>query len=135
MMMCGLIGATMALVSCGASQKTESEACSKDTTVYVGLLPAADCDGIAFRVALAGDSLKGCHVTSTYKGTWDGDVTFTQTGHYEEMVTDSNRYYRLTCDNDEAYFLILDDSTLRMVNSFLEEPVVTEGMSYDLKME
>lgn len=111
---------------------------SPDTLVYKGLLPAADCDGIDLQVMLVNDSLHHCQVSMLYLDPTDSidSNLFVEEGCYEELKVNGNAYYKLTSqDGTSLYFLILNDSTLRMVNDQLLAPIPTEGMSYDLKLQ
>lgn len=137
MTLCSLACAVLAMMSCTKGKQTleNEQQCTNDSTIYTGTIPAADCDGIAVRVALANDADQGCHVTSTYVEPGEEDLMVSQDGTYEKMEHDGKSYYKLTCNGDTSYYLILDDTTLRMVNRDLEEPIQTEGMSYDLSKE
>lgn len=134
--------ASLAICACGkkaadVSETEVAEANTVDTLVYAGMLPAADCDGIAYEVMLVNDSLNSCVSISEYQGVVETSTcTFEDKGTYSVFEQDGKSYYKLTFeDGNEQYFLKLDEQTLRMVNQELEEPQLVEGMNYDLKMK
>lgn len=111
-----------------------------DSAVYTGVLPAADVFGIRYRLALAQDSTNGFNLTQEYlKSENEVDTTFTYTGTAEIKKSEgepAKTYYVLnTGAKEDTYnFLVLNDSTLRMVNAELEE-TVAGGLNYDLKLQ
>ena len=132
------------MASCN-NGKTATTAGSEDTTtvdsvVYEGMVPAADCYGINYRLAMTQDSTMQFSLTESYmKSETEADTTFSYQGvavaDTKTMDGKENNYLKLpTAENDTTYFLVLNDSTLRMVNADLEEAVQAEGMSYDLKL-
>jgi uncharacterized lipoprotein NlpE involved in copper resistance len=139
-----LFACTAIMASCN-NGKTTSTAEAEDTTtvdsvVYEGMVPAADCYGINYRLAMAQDSTMEFSLTESYmRSETEVDTTFSYKG---SAVADTktadgkeNNYLKLpTAENDTIYFLVLNDSILRMVNADLEEAVKTEGISYDLKL-
>ena len=110
-----------------------------DTTHYEGVVPAADGPGIRYELALANDSTDGFVLTETYLAAKDGkDETHTYNGKKEVMKKTVNGKeqtaykFDLGKDGGVSYFLVVDDSTLRMVNEELEE-AATGADKYDLK--
>lgn len=132
------------IAACNNSKTTttaaENDTTAMDSTVYEGMTPAADTHGINYRLAMAQDSTMGFALTQSYmKSETEVDTTF----HYNGVAVSAtknvngkdNSYYKLPlAKNDTLYFMVLNDSTLRMVNADFEEAVKTEGMSYDLKL-
>ena len=140
----GIIAFAAMMTACNNGKTSTAEAVDSvatDSAVYEGVVPAADSFGISYRLALASDSTKGYSLTQSYmKSETEIDTTFEYAGTVEETKATvggkENTYYKLLVTGEEpaAYFMVLNDSTLRMVNSELEEPVAHEGMSYDLKL-
>ena len=142
---------TLMLVACAAfiascnngKKKTEPAANTKveatDSTVYEGLTPAADTYGIRYRLALTSDSAMSFNLTQSYmKSETKVEKTYNYSGKVISLTKTVNgaekSYYRLPTEpNDTINFLVLNDSTLRMVNDQFEEPVTAQGMNYDLK--
>ena len=108
------------------------------TQVYKGLLPAADCSGIEYTLGIdtVNDSY---HLTTVYidaEGTGK-NLSFTSEGKrsmtYRGEGEDARVFYKLTpCGKDTAsvYFMVVNDSTLRLVNADLQEP--TNKTLYDI---
>lgn len=108
------------------------------TQVYKGLLPAADCSGIEYTLGI--DTLNDSyHLTTVYidaEGTGK-NLSFTSEGK-RSMIhrgegEDARVFYKLTpCGKDTAsvYFMVVNDSTLRLVNTNLQEP--TNKTLYDI---
>lgn len=136
-----LVTAAAMLAACN-NGKTASNANSEDTTatdsaIYAGVIPAADCFGIRYRVALAQDSTLGFSLEESYlKAETEVDTTFTYTGTATVKRVGEDTYYVLPAEKDmPAYnFLQLNDSTLRKVNADLEQSAV-KGLNYDLKLQ
>ena len=108
------------------------------TQVYKGLLPAADCSGIEYTLGI--DTLNDSyHLTTVYidaEGTGK-NLSFTSEGK-RSMIhrgegEDARVFYKLPpCGKDTAsvYFMVVNDSTLRLVNADLQEP--TNKTLYDI---
>ena len=145
-----IVAACAAMVACKQSGKTAenmngndsvTDSVVVDSMVYEGTLPAADGPGIRYNLALAGDSTNGYHLTMTYLEAENGkDKAFDYNG-VAEIVTKTvggkeKKAYKFSLGEKEApaYFMIVDDSTLRAVNDQLEE-AVTKGLNYDLKLK
>lgn len=128
-------GKTNTAATAGDSIAADSTV-AQDSMVYEGLTPAADVFGIRYRLALAADSTKGYSLKEDYMDSeTEVKQSFESNGTYEQTEKDGKTYIKVGADKDNALnFLQLNDSTLRMVNSELEEPVATEGMNYDLKL-
>lgn len=137
--------ACMAMMASCNNGKTTTTVEAEDTTatdsvVYEGMVPAADCYGINYRLVMAQDSTMGFSLTESYmKSETEVDTTFSYQGtaiaDTKTVDGKENNYLKLpTEENVTTNFLVLNDSTLRMVNADLEEPVKQEGMSYDLKL-
>jgi uncharacterized lipoprotein YajG len=108
-----------------------------DSAVYEGLVPSADGAGISYRLALASDSTKGFSLEEAYmKSDTEVDTLYHYEGKASDMNSKGKHYLMLTNAKDDAtfHFLIVNDSTLRMVSNDLEEPVAGE-LNYDLKLK
>lgn len=107
-----------------------------DSSVYVGVTPAADSFGIKYRLAVANDSTKGFSMRQAYleSETKESEV-FYNSGKTEVVNQNGKTYYKLQMgqNSPSVNFLVLNDSTLRMVNSELQE--AASGLNYDLKLE
>lgn len=109
-----------------------------DSSVYMGMTPAADTYGIRYLLVLANDSTHGFQLEQAYMKS-ENEVQ--QASHYSgvaEIINskDNKTYYSFKTDGNETIkFLVVNDSTLRMVNDQLEEPEAMEGMNYDLKLQ
>ncbi len=148
-----MVAACAAMVACNNGKTTannggadssaqDSTAAAGDSAVYEGLTPAADVAGIKYRVALAKDSSNGFSVSEAYmKSASETDTVYNYTGKYQIVKKDvkgkPNTYYQFELGKDnETNFLVVNDSTLRLVNSDFEEPAVnTKDMNYDLKLK
>ena len=78
----------LGLVSCQSNTNEKNTAnTSKETgveKVFEGQVPCADCAGIDLRVSLKNDndSAGSFRLTQTFKGTRDGDQTFSDSGSF-----------------------------------------------------
>ena len=136
-------GIMAVLLSC-QSKTAKNVSVDNETTqcehsqVYKGLLPAADCSGIEYTLGI--DTLNDSyHLTTVYidaEGTGK-NLSFTSEGK-RSMIhrgegEDARVFYKLTpCGKDTAsvYFMVVNDSTLRLVNADLQEP--TNKTLYDI---
>ena len=136
-------GIMAVLLSCqsktakNVSVDNETAQC-EHSQVYKGLLPAADCSGIEYTLGI--DTLNDSyHLTTVYidtEGTGK-NLSFTSEGK-RSMIhrgegEDARVFYKLTpCGKDTAsvYFMVVNDSTLRLVNTDLQEP--TNQTLYDI---
>lgn len=104
---------------------------------FQGEVPAADGPGIRYEVALANDTTNGFSMTRTYLEAENGkDKAESFTGKAEKIEKEvdgikKTAYKFVLGDNDAEYFLVVNDSTLRMVNDELEE--AASKLNYDLK--
>ena len=147
-----MVAACAAMVACYIGKTTANNECNDsaaqdtaaagDSAVYEGMTPAADVAGIKYRVALAKDSSNGFSVVESYmKSNTEADTTYNYTGKYQVIKKDvkgkSNTYYQFELGKDnKTNFLVVNDSTLRLVNSDFEEPAVnSKDMNYDLKLK
>ena len=147
-----MVAACAAMVACNNGKTTANnegtDSAAQDTTavgdsaVYEGMTPAADVAGIKYRVALAKDSTNGFSVSEAYmKSDTEADTVNNYTGTYQVVEKDvkgkKNTYYQFELGKyNKVNLLVVNDSTLRLVNSDFEEPVLnTKGMSYDLKLK
>ena len=126
----------------GADSTAQDSVVAGDSAVYEGLTPAADVAGIKYRVALAKDSTNGFSVSESYmKSDSEVDTVYNYTGNYQVVEKDvkgkKNTYYQFELGKDnKTNFLVVNDSTLRLVNSDFEEPAVnSKDMNYDLKLK
>lgn len=140
-----------AIVACNNNGKTASNSNGTDSAMtdsilndsvrYEGMVPAADCKGIKYNIAIAAaDSTVGYSLTQTYVGTKEGDKTFATTGKVEvitEMVDGKEvKAMKLVgkTKEDDLYLLQVSDSTVRIVGADLKGAV--EGAEkYDLKLK
>ena len=147
-----MVAACAAMVACNNGKTTannesnysaaQDTAAAGDSAVYEGMTPAADVAGIKYRIALAKDSSNGFSVVESYmKSNTEADTTYNYTGKYQVIKKDvkgkSNTYYQFELGKDnKTNFLVVNDSTLRLVNSDFEEPAVnSKDMNYDLKLK
>ncbi len=114
---------------------------SSAVAVYEGILPAADGPGIQY--VLSVDSVgpngeSGYTLVTTYLDA-DGagqNKSFTSKGKKEVIQKDVNKNkktaYKLTPNNGDApvYFVVVNDTTLRLVNDSLQEAV--SDLNYDI---
>ncbi len=132
------------MAACNESKKATpvatEDTVAVDSVVYEGMTPAADCHGINYRLAMSQDSTMGFNLNQSYmKSETEVDTSFNYNGTAIAVTKTidgkENNYFKLPLEeNDTLFFMVLNDSTLRMVNAEFEEPVKTEGMSYDLKL-
>ena len=111
------------------------------TEVYAGTLPAADGPGIQY--VLSVDSVgpngeSGYTLVTTYLDA-EGqgkNTSFTSKGKRQVIQKDVNNNkktaYKLTPDNGDSpvYFVVVNDTTLRLVNDSLQEAV--SDLNYDI---
>lgn len=138
-----------ALVSCqskgnqnnGAMEEDAMAVAGNDSSaviVYEGILPAADGPGIQY--VLSVDSVSpnsecGYTLVTTYLDA-DGrgqDKSYTTKGRVHKDRDGRRRTaYKLTPDNggDPVYFVVVNDTTLRLVNDSLQEAV--SDLNYDI---
>ena len=114
---------------------------SSAVAVYEGILPAADGPGIQYVLSvdsIGPDGESGYTLVTTYLDA-DGpgkNKSFTTTGKKEMIQKDVNNKkktaIKLTPDNGEApvYFVVVNDTTLRLVNDSLQEAV--SDLNYDI---
>lgn len=136
--------AVLMLAACGNkggnAQATANAADSveqvNDSAVFAGLIPAADCYGIRYRLALAADDSRGFVMTESYmKDETSVDTVFSSQGVVADTTVNGNKYYLLNNSKNEATrFRVVSDSILRMVNDSFEESVAG-GTDYDLKLQ
>ena len=147
-----LAAVVAALASCQskANKTAEAEADSlaiamtpitELTEVYEGTLPAADGPGIQY--VLSVDSVgpngeSGYTLVTTYLDA-EGqgkNTSFTSKGKRQVIQKDVNNNkktaYKLTPDNGDSpvYFVVVNDTTLRLVNDSLQEAV--SDLNYDI---
>ena len=114
-----------------ACQSSQSNVEEPSRVVYKGVLPAADCPGIVYDLTLIGDSVYSLDMT--YIEGIDGkDVTFSSTGNVDYTHQGDKRAVILKPSTDvvATYLLVVNDSTLRMVNDSLQE--IPNNLKYDL---
>lgn len=137
------LAACAAMVACHEKGKTAAASVNDSTVVdsicFQGEVPAADGPGVRYELALAGDSTNGFRLTETYLEAENGkDQVNTFSGVAEVIEKDVNgqkkKAYKLAAAGatDASYFLVVNDSVLRMVNAELEE--AASGLNYDLKL-
>ncbi len=145
------LAACALIASCQQKGKTEANAENADSVAvdsmvsdsvrYEGVIPAADGPGIRYQLALANDSTDGFSLVMTYLEAENGaDKAFYYNGKKEDVkkTVDGKEKsgYKLNLgkEEDAEYFLLLNDSTLRMVDKDLKE-AVSGGAKYDLKLK
>lgn len=114
-------------------KERESEALTPTTdqlapATYRGVLPAADCAGIAYTLSL-NDSIAGTDTLFALRMVYiegdnnGGDITFDSRGRQQQLNVGAKRGYRLISSNGDpaTYFWAVNDSTLRMCDSTLTE--------------
>lgn len=114
---------------------TNSSSVATDSLVYEGMMPAADCAGIRYRIAM--DARKKNFTMKEEYMESDTKVkdTFNEKGTVEPYSKNGKEGIKLGTGNNgsELYFVSVGDSVLRMVNEDLEEAVTTNN--YDLKLK
>lgn len=151
-LMAGAALAMMSMVACNGDQKScaANGGCSNDDDkVYVGVMPAADCDGVFYTLALdyddnatkgdykmvesylQNDSVAGLTVSTSFAS--EGDFTVGKQGDktYIKLVKDQKDSAAEASDN--VYFIVDSDSQLTMANDSLQVST-TPGMNYTLKL-
>ncbi len=141
-----VLAACAVFAACGQSSKgsanaegTDSTAvATSDSVVYEGVVPAADCPGIRYELVMANDTTNGFTLTTTMLEAENGqDVTTKFDGKaeiIEQKTADGERkFYKLASDKEAVYLLVVNDSTLRLVNDRLEE--AASNLNYDLKLK
>ncbi len=124
-----------------ASTAADSTAVTNDTTkvandslVYEGTVPAADCAGIRYRIAM--DAQKKAYSMKEDYMESDTKVkdSFNEKGTVEPYSKNGKKGLKLSTgkNGSELYFVSVGDSVLRMVNDDLEE--AASANSYDLKL-
>lgn len=138
---CALLTACGKGKTAGNAEGVDSlDSVAADSAVYTGVLPAADVFGIRYRLAVAQDSTNGFSLAEEYlKSENEVGATFSYTGTAEILKgkgEPGKTYYMLkTGDKDNVYnFLVLNDSTLRMVSDDLKE-AAGSALNYDLKLQ
>jgi hypothetical protein len=104
-----------------------------DSLVYEGMTPAADCEGIRYRIAMDAQK-KNFTAKEDYMET-ETQVknTFYEKGTIAPYTKNGKKGLKFSTGKDDAlYFVTVGDSTLRMVNAELEEAV---SGNYDLKLK
>ena len=111
---------------------------SSAVAVYEGILPAADGPGIQYVLSIGPDGESGYTLVTTYLDA-EGqgkNKSFTSTGKRQVIQKDVNNNkktaYKLTPNDGEApvYFVVVNDTTLRLVNDSLQEAV--SDLNYDI---
>lgn len=120
---------------------TAPDSSSETVALYEGILPAADGPGIKYSLSLdKADPASECRfvLVTTYL---DANGPGQHKSHTIRGVkrlfrsgadNGSKQAYKLVPDSDESplYFVVVDDSTLRLVNDSLEESA--SGLNYDI---
>ena len=147
-----IVAVAAALVSCQSKGNQNNDAMgegamavagndSSAIVVYEGILPAADGPGIQYVLSVDSvgpDGESGYTLVTTYLDA-EGqgqNKSFTSQGKKQVIQKDVNKTkktaYKLTPDNGEApvYFVVVNDTTLRLVNDSLQEAV--SDLNYDI---
>lgn len=135
-----LIIITIALLGACAGAETQNQKIIQRH--YEGLLPAADCPGIIFKLDLANPEFSGngeYKLSMTYIEAEDGkDLTFHSKGKMFTLrgdATDINAtVYQLIEEgvNDTMNFLYMGDSLIMITKNFER---VDSGLNYTLKLK
>ena len=127
-----LLAAGVAFAACQNNGKTAANAGANDST--------ADGPGIKYQLACVNDSSKGFRLTTTYLQAEKGkDQVSESKGKYEvvkkTVAGKEGTFYKLpTSDGSgETVLKVVNDSTLRLVNSNFEE--AASKLNYDLKLK
>lgn len=116
-----------------ATDSTDTSTQNGDSLVYEGMTPAADCEGIRYRIAMDAQK-KNFTAKEDYMET-ETQVknTFYEKGTIAPYEKNGKKGLKFSTGKDDAlYFVTVGDSTLRMVNDELEEAV---SGNYDLKLK
>lgn len=129
---CKTAGSTAADSTAAACDSSSTAA---DSLVYEGMVPAADCAGIRYRIAM--DARKKNFTMKEDYMESDTKVkdSFNEKGTVEPYSKNGKEGIKLSTGNNgsELYFISVGDSTLRMVNDDLEESATASN--YDLKLK
>ncbi|MFV0585946.1 copper resistance protein NlpE N-terminal domain-containing protein [Bacteroides reticulotermitis] len=148
-----MVAVVAALASCQSKANKGSEAgsdslavevaspLSETSEVYQGTLPAADGPGIDYVLALntavnGTDTIYSLEMTYLDAEGPGKNKSFTFKGKQESIRKVVNqktkRGYKLSADHDDTpvYFVVVNDSTLRLVNENLEE--AQTNLNYNL---
>ena len=140
-----LLAAGVSFAACQNNGKTAANAGANDSTVtdsvvYEGTVPAADGPGIKYQLACVSDSSKGFRLTTIYLQAENGkDQTSESKGKYEvvkkTVAGKEGTFYKLPASDGsgETILKVVNDSTLRLVNSDFQE--ATSKLNYDLKLK
>lgn len=142
---------TAALVSCQSKGTQNNDAVamnesvmavagndSSAVTVYEGILPAADGPGIRYVLSVSPDGKSGYTLVTTYLDA-EGpgkNKSFTSKGKKEVIQKDVDNKkktaIKLTPNDGDTpvYFVVVNDTTLRLVNDSLQEAV--SDLNYDI---
>lgn len=115
-----------------------TDSVAADSAVYTGLVPSADGAGIRYRLAVANDSTNGYSLEEAYmKSDKEVDTLLNYRGKLDRFTNkEGKHYYQLNTETEKhAYnFLVVNDSTLKLVSSELEESA-NKDLNYDLKLQ
>ncbi|HEY9551604.1 MAG TPA: copper resistance protein NlpE N-terminal domain-containing protein [Prevotella sp.] len=145
-----IVAACAAMVACNQSGKTATNMDGNDSladsamnasAVYEGTIPAADGPGIRYNLELSGDTANTFHLTETYLAVDNGKDEAKEYDGKAELMTktvngEEKKAYKLDLGEGETaqYLLVVNDSTLRLVNDRLEESA-NKDLNYDLKLK
>ena len=102
-----------------------------DSLVYEGMTPAADCEGIRYRIAMDAQKKNFTAKEDYMESETEVKNTFYEKGTIAPYSKNGKKGLKFSTGKDDAlYFVAVGDSTLRMVNDELEEAV---SGNYDLK--
>lgn len=141
-----MIAAVTAFAACQSKNKpgesvTEMSAektVTPDSICYQGEVPAADGPGIRYELSISNDGTDGYSLKLTTLAADNGnDLIERYSGTIDKKTQEANgtkkTVYKLGEDPNAFYLLVVNDSTLRLVNRDLEESVNPE-LNYDLKL-
>lgn len=146
--------ALFSLASCNSNCKTDTcdkGKCDDKDVVYTGVLPAADCDGVRYTLALDYDHHDNdgdYHLVETYLKAdsvaalgYKDVATFASEGDFTVVKQDGKTYLKLVKDVKDSSakavaslnFLVDSDSTITLVNDQLQ-PSENPALNYTLSI-
>lgn len=150
----GVALAMLTLTACGGHGTCGKDCKDDKDPVYIGVLPAADVEGVRYTLTLDYDNARrgDYDLYQTYlavdtlaPGGYKNLTSFKSEGDFTVESKDVNgttvKYLRLVPDAKESagdttilYMLIPNDSTLTLVGADLQ-PSTSLGLNYDLKLQ
>lgn len=132
--------AMLSLAACSGKQAAEAanQGEATDTVVtetYVGVLPAADADGVQYSVVLnyTGDTEGQYEMVQSYLMADSVSESFETSGDFTVNANDSIKYITLAAQDStqNVYFVVASDSTITLVDATLT-PSANPELNYTL---